>query len=67
MADQFMIFGEIDTLIKICRPERSNLNLLGARYMIEPIEAGDFVVEYVGELVRPRVSICQTFLLAYLR
>ena len=36
-------------------------------FAIEPIEAGDFVVEYVGELVRPRVSIRQTFLLAYLR
>lgn len=27
-------------------------------FALEPIEAGDFVVEYVGELVRPRVSIC---------
>lgn len=27
-------------------------------FAVESVETGDFVIEYVGEVVRPRVSIC---------
>lgn len=41
---------------KRLRFQRSNIHDWGL-VALEPIEADDFVIEYVGELIRPRVYV----------
>lgn len=41
---------------KRLRFQRSNIHDWGL-VALEPIEADDFVIEYVGELIRPRVCV----------
>ncbi|MCO5603188.1 hypothetical protein L7F22_057335 [Adiantum nelumboides] len=56
--------AEGSDILKLTQSKARKKNLKFARskihdwgvFAVEPIEAGDFVVEYVGELVRPRIA-----------
>lgn len=48
---------------KRLRFQRSKIHAWGI-VALEPIEAEDFVIEYVGELIRPRVS-CIYFIIYF--
>ena len=54
-------------LIVSCRARKKRLRFQQSKIhdwglvALEPIEADDFVIEYVGELIRPRVDLTRCF------